>query len=87
MEPTVIDSILNNDTASAVDLMKATLSNKALDIIDAKRQAVSQQMFGDSIGAESLDIEDEIETEEDYEDEVTQENQEEVEDETDNGTD
>lgn len=90
MENTVIDAIIQQNNASAVERMKDMLSDKALEIIDAKRQAVSQQMFGDSIGAdpsnpEETEVEAEAETDVEA---VTQEPEEEQEeqDETDNGT-
>ena len=75
--------------------MKDMLSDKALEIIDAKRQAISQQMFGDAIGAEpaepeetEVDTEAEAEVDTDVEASLdnTQEPEEEQ-DETDHGTD
>ena len=64
METTVIDAIISQNNASAVERMKDMLSDKALEIIDAKRQAISQQMFGDAIAAEPAEPEEtEVDTE------------------------
>lgn len=95
METTVIDAIISQNNASAVERMKDMLSDKALEIIDAKRQAISQQMFGDAIGAEPVEPEEtEVDTEAEAEVDTdveasldnTQEPEEEQ-DETDYGTD
>ncbi|WDS61248.1 hypothetical protein SBM3_00169 [Synechococcus phage S-BM3] len=95
METTVIDAIISQNNASAVERMKDMLSDKALEIIDAKRQAVSQQMFGDAIGAEpaeseetevSTEAEAEVDTDVEASLDNTQEPEEEQ-DETDHGTD
>ena len=50
MEFDTIDAINNGNKASAIDQMKDMLSQKALDVVDAHRQAIAQQMFGDAIG-------------------------------------
>ena len=62
MEFDTIDAINNGNKASAIDQMKDMLSQKALDVVDAHRQAIAQQMFGDAIGAEPVETTDEIET-------------------------
>ena len=87
METTVIDAIISQNNASAVERMKDMLSDKALEIIDAKRQAISQQMFGDAIGAEPAEPEEtEVDTDVEASLDNTQEPEEEQ-DETDHGTD
>jgi len=94
METTVIDAIVSQNNAAAVQRMKDMLSDKALDIVDAQRQAISQQMFGDAIGAEPVeepedtDSEDtEIDSESEFDDDEFTQEPEEEEDETDYGTD
>ncbi len=91
MENTVIDAIIQQNNASAVERMKDMLSDKALEIIDAKRQAVSQQMFGDAIGAdpttpEETEVETDVEAEVETDVEAVTQEPEEEQDETDNGT-
>ena len=52
MEFDTIDAIQSGNRAKAIDHMKAVLGDKALNVVDANRQAIAQQMFGDAIGAE-----------------------------------
>ena len=52
MELDTIDAIQSGNRAKAIDHMKAVLGDKALDVVDAQRQAIARQMFGDAIGAE-----------------------------------
>ncbi len=63
MELDTIDAIQSGNRAAAIDHMKAILGDKALDVVDAQRQAIAQQMFGDAIGAEPAEEPtDEVET-------------------------
>ena len=63
MEFDTIDAIQSGNRAKAIDHMKAILGDKALNVVDANRQALAQQMFGDAIGAEPAEPStDEVET-------------------------
>ena len=63
MELDTIDAIQSGNRAKAIDHMKAVLGDKALNVVDAQRQAIAQQMFGDAIGAEPAEPStDEVET-------------------------
>ena len=65
MELDTIDAIQSGNRAKAIDAMKAILGDKALDVVDAQRQAIAQQMFGDAIGADPAEEPtDEVETDE-----------------------
>ena len=65
MELDTIDAIQGGNRAKAIDAMKAILGDKALDVVDAQRQAIAQQMFGDAIGADPAEgPTDEVETDE-----------------------
>ena len=65
MELDTIDAIQGGNRAKAIDAMKAILGDKALDVVDAQRQAIAQQMFGDVIVADPAEEPtDEVETDE-----------------------